>query len=453
MGLNKTLSNCISNHCNAKSTDFTLWNFSTILCALMATNFSIILESKGQDFDIRTTERIHVEDIKTFKRQKPNVYPSYPAISLNDPSDILFISFDDLGEEEEDYYYELIHCTRDWKISDLQSSEYLRGFNQLMINNVDNSFNTAIPYRRYDFELPNDMMTPVISGNYLLRIFPENSPETPIITSRIIVYEEIIRYRSTVKESSVIRERTTSHEIDFDVVFNGYDIPRPYEDLHNTLLQNFNWHNAIDDLEPVFVMNSEVSYDYGEENTFKGNNEYRDFQMINLNAPSPQMSSLKFNTETLIPEIELHEQEPRPFKLYTTLRDLNGDFKINSVLGFDNDLESEYCEVLISLAMDYPYPATEQVHVYGGLTGYAISNTSKMTYNYTKKRYEAKLTLKQGYYNYLFGIWDGENIDFSRIEGAHFQTENDYHIITYDSNAGLGYDRIIGFMSTDSFNN
>ncbi len=425
--------------------------FFTISCGLLSSVISFGMCASTQTDNLNTKNRIHKDYIKTVQIRLNDSYPSYPVVRLNS-NDQLSISFDDLSDFDDDYYYKIIHCSHDWIPSDLESNEYINGFQELNITEIEPSFNSAISYTHYDFNFPNDMMSPKLSGNYLLIIYPDDDETNPIISARIIVYEELVRYRTRIKESSTIRERTTSQEVDFDLVFNGYNVTRPYEDIYNVILQNFNWNTAITDLAPIFVKNDEMSYDYGEENNFKGGNEYRFFATSSINGPGPRMQSLQINAKTLVPEVHLKVDQSRAFKLYTTLPDINGDYKINSLLGFDDDLEAEYCEVSFYLEKDTPVPSPQEVHVFGSFNMNTLNRSSLMTYNYQLKRYELKTLLKQGYYNYIYALKDSDKIDLTYMEGSHFQTENDFHIFTYDSNSNLGYDRVIGFLKTNTFN-
>ena len=295
-------------------------------------------------------------------------------------------------------------------------------------------------------------MAPIISGNYLLVVYNEDTPETAVFTARLVIYEQLIYYRSNVKEASVVDERSYRQELDFDILYSNYEITRPYEDIHNVLLQNFNWHSKIDNLKPMFVKNNEMNYDYGEENTFSGLNEFRFLSIAGLNSINAKIKSLNINATDLVPEIELFPSESRRFKLYTTLPDINGDFKIDSQLGNDDDVESEYCRVKFSLPVDQELPKGNEIYVFGNLSFNSFLPEYKLAFNSETKSYEGTLLLKQGFYNFMYVLKYYDEIQTDYFEGEHFQTDNDFHIITYDSNPNIGYDRIIGFLETNTFN-
>jgi hypothetical protein len=59
-----------------------------------------------------------------------------------------------------------------------------------------------------------------------------------------------------------------------------------------------------------------------------------------------------------------------------------------------------------------------------------------------------EVMMKQGYYNYVYGIVDEEgNVDYRTMEGSWSDTENEYQSIVYYRGLGDIFDRIIGFSS------
>ncbi|MGB4957897.1 MAG: hypothetical protein WBO36_00400, partial [Saprospiraceae bacterium] len=62
--------------------------------------------------------------------------------------------------------------------------------------------------------------------------------------------------------------------------------------------------------------------------------------------------------------------------------------------------------------------------------------------------YTTTALLKQGYYNYYYGILDKKgNIDYQSLEGSWNETENDYQALVYYRGLGDIYDRVIGFQT------
>ena len=87
--------------------------------------------------------------------------------------DRLYLEFDALNADEEDFYYVIEHYNHDWTKSTLMKSEYLQGLDNLRIVNYENSFNTYQIYSNYRLQIPNKQTRLKVSGNYLIKIFDE----------------------------------------------------------------------------------------------------------------------------------------------------------------------------------------------------------------------------------------------------------------------------------------
>jgi hypothetical protein len=91
-----------------------------------------------------------------------------------------------------------------------------------------------------------------------------------------------------------------------------------------------------------------------------------------------------------------------------------------------------------------PYP-NRDIYIAGQLTNYEFNNETKMIFNPEKGRYENKLFLKQGYYNYTYIAVD-KNDPSSRIdlEGDYWETENSYTILVYYKGFNDRADQLLG---------
>ena len=104
-------------------------------------------------------------------------------------SDRIFINFDIIGEQHEYLRYRLVHCNADWQPSRLVDSEFLDGFNEGEIEDYAYSSNTFVHYVNYNLELPNRDMRPLVSGNYLVQVYPEGEPDDVMLRARFSVTE------------------------------------------------------------------------------------------------------------------------------------------------------------------------------------------------------------------------------------------------------------------------
>lgn len=108
-----------------------------------------------------------------------------PVIVLGS-DDRIVISFDHLAEDREYFRYSLTHCNASWRPSGLVDSEFLDGFNEGTVGNYDFSRGTTVHYVHYTLTIPNEEVYPKISGNYLLKIYPESDPDSTILQLSLI---------------------------------------------------------------------------------------------------------------------------------------------------------------------------------------------------------------------------------------------------------------------------
>ncbi len=132
------------------------------------------------------------------------------------------------------------------------------------------------------------------------------------------------------------------------------------------------------------------------------------------------------------------------------LEDLYGDTENDFEEGIHN-LQSEYASVLIQL-----YSPTEKsnkdLYIFGGLSDWQLKPEFKLIYNPLVSAYVGKVTLKQGYYDYMYAAVPkgSSKPDFEDTEGDWYETTNNYTILVYYRRFGGRYDALIGAFSFSS---
>lgn len=117
----------------------------------------------GQDDDyvtdyqpIKYEDYIYKSSIKTALLHIDGLLISQPILQLNQATQMR-LSFDDVVEEVEDYYYTIIQCNFDWTPNtNLQEMEYIEGFSGERIRDYEFSYNTLVDYVHYELLLPNE---------------------------------------------------------------------------------------------------------------------------------------------------------------------------------------------------------------------------------------------------------------------------------------------------------
>ena len=148
--------------------------------------------------------------IKTVLCHKIKDELSSAIINLNS-EDKLLVSFDDLDADIKNYYYTIIHLNADWTKSDLMQSEYISGFTDEPITDYAFSFNTIQKYTHYSFAFPTVEIKPLLSGNYVFKLYEEGGDE--IAFKRFMVLETTLRIEAEVRRATLVEDRRTNMKL------------------------------------------------------------------------------------------------------------------------------------------------------------------------------------------------------------------------------------------------
>ena len=352
---------------------------------------------------------------------------------------VLELSFDDLDADGKEYQYKIEHMTPNWEPSNLIANQYINGFEQNYISNVENSFNTLQNYSHYSVQIPNQSTIITKSGNYLLSVI--NEDYEVVFTRKFVLYENttttgVAVYRS--RDTKTVNEQQT---VQFSVNYPGIRINNPFQEIKVTLLQNNNWNTAITNLQPQFLRPNQLVYNHTLKSNFWGGNESLHFdnkyiRNTNLNIAKTEQKEI-FHSY-------LYIDEPRAEKKYTYNPDINGQFVVRTLDGKNPKTEADYAMIHFALDAFEPY-TNKDVYVYGAFNNFELNSENKMSYNKTEQFYEAKVPLKQGFYNYNYATVNANGkVDLTEIDGSFFQTENEYTVIVYYKPFGEIYHRVIG---------
>jgi len=426
--------------------------FLSIICL-----FALTLNSYCIDNDnLECIDRVYVKNIKSARIRITDMELSYPVIDLHGGNTLLF-SFDQIESAREYYYYTIIHCSFDWKPSNLMFFEYADGFEENQITDYQDSHSTFVAYTHYELEFPNYDISLKYSGNYLLVVYTKDGDEKKVVcTKRFMVYENLVDVEGRVMASTDNMYRTTSQKLDFRINKKGYAIHDPFSEIKIAILQNYQWNDANLNLEPSFIDNNDIIYEWFEKPLFKGCNEYRVFDMINLEFPGENVFEIEFKTPYYY--ITLNEDKSKLFTKYLSYTDFNGLYAIRTDRYRNRDfpeVQSEYG--IVKFRLNYNIPLNNaDIYLYGELTNYELTDEYKLLYNLENRCYEKLLLLKQGYYNYRYITVSQDSkktVDQSFFEGSYFDTENDYLLFVYHRNPRKSYDQLINYTMFNSYNN
>lgn len=399
----------------------------------------------SQEFaDIQLDNWIYQEGIASVQLYVSEDPMSEPISSLGGAP--FHLAFDDLSLEVRHLKFMLIHCTHDWKSSELNPIEYIEGFMEDEINTYDHSFNTIEPYLHYYAEFPNENISFTKSGNYVLYVY-DDTPDNPILTRRFMVMEPMsAKIVPDVHSAVDVNTRFTHQEVSFTLITGSYMIRNPQQSVHATIRQNDRWDNAIFGLTYHSGVSSELRFDYTDgRNSFPGGAEFRTFDLSTLRSNSDHIVGISFVNHHN--HAYVLQDEARPYAAYESRGTMNGRCYYKN-RDLRNENSEDYVFTHFTLKSDFPFKDGD-VYVFGELTGWQLLEDAKLHYNKEFDFWETELLLKQGAYNYQYVyVPHGSNqIDATYIEGTHYETSNIYYIFVYYQEEGTSYDKLIGVQS------
>jgi len=366
-----------------------------------------------------------------------------PVIELEGDHQIE-ISFDMLESEPHAYTYTLTHCNADWTPSQLIQSEYMRGFQNRIIEDYAVAFNTTMDYVNYHLTFPNEDVYLRVSGNYVVQVFPENS-DKPILNACFSVVEpQQVPISAQVTPLTDKGMNSSYQQVKFSVGY-GNEVKTPTVDLKIYVQQNNRIDNEAQLVKPLMIQNNKLIFDHNPALIFDAGNEYRSFEMITHQTAGLNIESVDFYAPyyhtTLTPDL-IRSQRP-----YTYMQDINGRFVVRTLSGTDYSYEADYQIVHFYLPCEKPF--ADKVYLLGEAFNNILDERSQMNYSTEEKGYTKTVLLKEGYYNYLYVTKkdDQSPAGAATIEGNFFQTENEYRIMVYFRPMGGRYDQLVGVQT------
>lgn len=378
---------------------------------------------------------------KTLKVEKEDDFFGIPDIRLGS-SDRIIISFDELADDYSQLRYRLIHCNADWTPSSLVEAEYLNGFNEGDIDDYAFSANTFVNYVNYRFAIPSENMQPIVSGNYIAEVFPQDNPEEIILRARFSVNENsaVIAGKAHSKTDNGFNSQWQQLYLSVDP---GIQNINPYSDIFITATQNRRPDTEHIISHPLRVVGSEIIYDHLPELIFPAGNEYRRFETVRTDYPGMNIEAIDFENRTY--HAWVAAGYPRSGRQYHYDHTQRGRFKIDDYNSTDPDLGADY--VSVHFTLDHPELIDGDIYVEGDLTNHAYNRNSKMEYDRESGLYTLTLLLKQGSYNYQYVVRkrnDNARGTASLVEGDYYETINEYNVKVWLRLPAARADRLLG---------
>lgn len=377
-----------------------------------------------------------------------------PVLFLN-TREQLQISFDDFKAQYQDYYYTIELVDSAWKSIEMNDFEYVNGFNQNKITNYSISSIAAQKYFHYQFNFPNNYCSPKLSGNYILKVYVDNSKDKLVFTKRFFVVENSAEINALV-QAPFDGAITRSHQ-KIKLSINIKNVSNFQNDqLKIKVIQNNRYNDSREVSTPSFIRGNIVEFNNEEALLFPGGNEYRWLDLQNLSLRSDRIASIENHSK--LSNISVKPDFSRADIMYNSFHDLNGGYLIMNTESLQSDIQNDYASVNFTYVTKDRKPLLDKkLFLVGSITNNILDNNAEMKFDVKQGVYQKILLLKQGYYSYCYILRDRElpNFmdDFVETEGSYTETENNYLVLVYYHAPGTRNDQIIGFLNINSKQN
>lgn len=369
-------------------------------------------------------------------------------IAVIGSSDRICVDFDMLSEEREYLRYSLVHCNARWQPSGLADSEFVDGFNEGTIEDYRYSRATAVHYVHYSLTIPDGSVKPLISGNYLLRIYREDNPDDVLLQCRFMLCEMTAPVMAGVSTRTDIDYNASSQQVDFEVDVERAMVEDPFNDLLAVVSQNGRLDNEVAVGHPLRLQGTKAVFEHLPVLIFEAGNEYRRFETVSEQYPGMGVDYIDYFAPYR--HYMLNVDTPRAGEPYSYDSTQHGRYFIRTSASADSDVDADYG--VVHFALDLPEQAGSMIFLDGDFVQRRFGPESRMQYNAATGRYELAMLLKQGAYNYRYLIVPpGARRGYTGpIEGDNYQTVNEYSVKIYHRRRGERYDRLIGVTAVRS---
>ena len=410
----------------------------------------VAIASNGQ-----IPDHIYKPNIHSVKLYKSGDIYSYPVMMLNS-NDQLELHFDDLDTDFKNYYYTFQLCNADWTPANIQSFDYIRGFQTNRITTYRNSSIVSTRYIHYQVTIPERSSAPTRSGNYLLKVFLNDDTSRLAFTKRFLVVNNKASVSALITQPFNANFFKTHQRLQVSVnTVNAQINAFSPQDLKVVMVQNNVWSSASVIDRPTIFRGNYFEYSDEEYSTFQAGKEWRWLDLRSLRLLSDRMAKIVDTNKTRT-DIYVKPDGERRSQVYIYYRDINGIYTVENIDGTNPYWQSDYAWVHFTFIPpgNRAYEG-KSVYLFGELTTYAADEESKMIFNDQTGVYEKALFLKQGYYNYSYVTLtdkkqEGFNPSLENTEGNYWGTENSYMVLVYFRPFGARADELIGYTLVNS---
>ena len=401
-------------------------------------------------------DHIYKPNIRSVKLYKLGDIYSYPVITLNS-GDQLELHFDDMDSDMKYYYYSFQLCNADWSPANVQTYDYIRGFQSNRISTYRTSNLVDTRYTHYQAVLPERNSGPTKGGNYLLKVFLNDDTSKLVFTKRMLIVNPKASVGAQVLQPFDGNLFRTHQRVQVSVgTASGQLNAFSPQDIKVKIVQNYAWESSPLIERPTIFRGNYYEYSDEDNTTFQAGKEWRWIDLRSLRLRSDRMARIEDNDNSSRTDVYVAVDGDRTRQIYVYYRDFNGLYTIENRDNPNAFWQGDYAWVHFTFVPPGNQPfAGKGVYMYGEMVNFEQNDNSKMEFNAEKGVYEKVLFLKQGYYNYSYVTLtdrkeEGVVPSLENTEGNYWGTENSYMVMVYFRPFGARADELVGFAKVNS---
>lgn len=385
---------------------------------------------------------VKVPNVKSLQVSVNGEWTKLPVMELGS-NDVLSVSFDELSHTYHRFAVHMEHCEFDWTTSEgLFESDWLQGFNDWQIDDYMNSLNTNVLYTNYTFQIPNDMCTLKMSGNYRLHIIDEDCDNEEIACVELRVVEPIVTLGMGISTNTDIDMNRSHQQVTLGMRLNGLSVTNNEEQVKTIVMQNGYEGDMRSEVAPNIITMNEMRWEHRRDLIFDAGNEYHRYEVLDPTHITLGLEKVYWDEDEC--RFHVYPDQCEPQRNYLYYRDADGAFLIRNSNNVENDRISEYVYVHYKFAPVREY--SDATVFIDGRWATEDSSTYVMTYDAKDRSYNATILQKLGYYNYRIMLSDSDGrVMRMPEEGNFYQTENRYEAFVYYKETGGRTWRLVGY--------
>ena len=371
-----------------------------------------------------------IRSVQLFKNNNPD---SPPVIELNS-NDKLHLRFDYIDVSSKQFVITFSHHNIDWSPSSLAPSDIAQGIRRIYLDAglVNNSSRPI--YRSYSAVLPNEQVSFLKSGNYMLRV---EDADTGFLVMALPFF--IFENEGMIESSIEFLQSPRQNLRALHRPVNRYMVPefveQPQFNLLFRVVQNRFWGRARTPGETDFSSPGSVTFEMEQEHGFIADYYFYPLILNDISLSNPRVTDV-FPQE-VPPRILLNDDT-------ANLANLSVRTLPNSIFGLpDRNSNTEYINVTFSLDTEKAPEEEESIYLVGDFTAWAIRSESRLSYDENTERWQTSVIIKEGEYKYKYVMVDQNDINDLIYDPLFERTKQEYHVFVYLQDKNEFYDRLL----------